>query len=173
MLNRLTLTRSSALVVFSVFSALLCAPGQAPAQNNFFGANTGTGVGGGSGGLNLLNKPQNQEDDGAAGPGIPATNGALPPPAPAGGDYTVDEKRMQKKYRDNMNHCKDLIRQGEAMMKLGDVNKEGKIYKKGKVLKEVGEKNLVQLKASNPYDIDKEKPIFAERKHKPVNKEEQ
>jgi len=127
--------------------------------NNFFGSN----------GASQINPNQlgntGREDDGAAGPGIPAMNGALPPPAPAGGDYSKDEKRMQVKYRGNLHHAQDLIKQGDAMMaKAG--NKESKEYKKGKVLKAIGEKSLADLKAGNPFDIDKDKPIFAERKNK-------
>src|SRR5271168_28226 len=128
--------------------------------NNFFGSN----------GASQVNPNQlgntGREDDGAAGPGIPAMNGALPTPAPSGGDYSQDEKRMQVKYRGNLRHAQDLIKQGDAMMTKAGNNKDDKNYKKGKVLKAVGEKSLADLKASNPFDIDKDKPIFAERKHK-------
>jgi hypothetical protein len=133
------------------------------AQNNFFGANPG-------GGANMINKSSTNEDDGAAGPGIPLTNGAMPTPAPAGGDYTTDEKRMQKKYHGNLRHAQDLIKQGDQMMKEAGFNKSDKNYKKGLVLKQVGEKSLAELKANNPFDVDKEKPIFAERKKPDVNK---
>jgi hypothetical protein len=133
-------------------------------QNNFFGSNPGANIN--------PNQMGAKEDDGAAGPGLPVQNGALPPPAPAGGDYTQDEKRMQKKYHGNLRHAQDLVRQGEAMMKQAGNNKEDKNYKKGKVLKEIGEKSLANLKAGNPFDVDKEKPIFAERKHKtPLEKQ--
>jgi hypothetical protein len=135
-------------------------------QNNFFGSNPGANIN-----PNQMGSSKG-EDDGAAGPGLPIMNGALPPPAPAGGDYTQDEKRMQKKYHGNLRHAQDLVRQGEAMMKQAGNNKEDKNDKKGKVLKEIGEKSLGDLKAGNPFDVDKEKPIYAERKHKtPLEKQ--
>jgi len=135
------------------------------AQNNFFGGNASQ--------VNSNQMGSGKEDDGAAGPGLPIMqSGALPPPAPAGGDYTADEKRMQHKYHGNLRHAQDLIKQGEGMMKAAGNNKEDKNYKKGKVLKEVGEKSLAELKAGNPFDVDKEKPIYAERKHKtPLEKQ--
>ena len=149
----------TSLIVFGCCCS--CATPSFAQSNSFFG----------SGGSSQINPNQlgntGREDDGAAGPGIPAmNNGSLPPPAPAGGDVTQDEKRMQKKYRGNLHHAQDLIRQGDAMMKAAGNNTNDKNYKKGKVLKEIGEKSLADLKAANPFDVDKEKPIFAERKNK-------
>jgi len=150
------ISTASLLVACLSGGLYLSANGQ---PNNFFGAMPG-------GGANQVNSSQTgnstKEDDGAAGPGIPLTNGAMPPPPPAGADYTADEKRMQKKYRGNLKHAQSLISQGEALMKSGDKN--SKEYKRGKILKEVGEKSFADLKAANPYDDSKEKPIYDERK---------
>ncbi len=62
------------------------------------------------------------------------------------GDYTDDEKRMQKKFKASISHAKGLIAKGERMMK-SPVEKESK---KGKILKEIGEKRLAELEANNP-----------------------
>jgi hypothetical protein len=153
--------KSSILTALTVLGCCCsCALPSIAQSNSFFGSN----------GASQINPNQlgntGREDDGAAGPGIPAVNGAMPVPAPAGGDYSQDEKRMQHKYRGNLRHAQDLIRQGDEMMKAAGNNKDDKNYKKGKILKEVGEKSLASLKAGNPFDIDKDKPIFAERKSK-------
>jgi hypothetical protein len=62
------------------------------------------------------------------------------------GDYTDDEKRMQKKYKVSVSHAKGLIAKGDKMIKSPD-QKESK---KGKILKEIGEKRLAELEANNP-----------------------
>ena len=141
-------------ITLSILFAISCA--NAFAQNSFFGANPGGGSSSGS--------KATQEDDGAIGPGIPPMNTPVTP-APAGGDYTTDEKRMQKKYKGNLQHAHQLITQGEAMMKAAP-NKESKEYKKGKIMKEVGEKSIGDLKTNNPFDSEKEKPIYAEPRKK-------
>lgn len=69
--------------------------------------------------------------------------------APAG-DYTADEKRMQKKYQANLAAAQSLVQKGERMMKDGENKKLTKVYKKGKILKEIGEKRVQELKANNP-----------------------
>lgn len=66
------------------------------------------------------------------------------------GDYTADEKRMQKKYKTSITHCKGLIAKGTKMMEGGPGGKNDKAYKKGKILKEIGEKQLAELAANNP-----------------------
>jgi hypothetical protein len=80
-----------------------------------------------------------------------------PPAMPPAGDYTDDEKRVQRKYKGNIAHAKQLIAKGEGMMK--SAPKDGKEYKKGKILKETGEKWLSELKANDPYA--NEKPVAA------------
>jgi hypothetical protein len=66
------------------------------------------------------------------------------------GDYTADEKRMQKKYKASVQHCKNLIAKGTRMMEIGEKGKKDKEFKKGKILKEIGEKQLAELAANNP-----------------------
>ncbi|MBX9572549.1 MAG: hypothetical protein K2X77_26880 [Candidatus Obscuribacterales bacterium] len=65
-------------------------------------------------------------------------------------EYTSDEKRMQKKYKANLRAAQDLITKGEKMLKDGEKKKDDKMQKKGKILKEVGEKRVQELKESNP-----------------------
>ncbi len=77
----------------------------------------------------------------------PAANVAPPP----GIDFSDDEKRMQKKYKASMHHAKDLISKGDRMIKDGEAKHNDKIVKKGKIIKEIGEKRLAELQASNPF----------------------
>jgi hypothetical protein len=83
---------------------------------------------------------------------------AAPPNGPgtipgAGMDNTADEKRMQKKFKANRSHYKDLVVKGDAMMKSAP-NKEDKTYKKGKILKEMGEKHLAEMQANSPFTME-------------------
>lgn len=133
-------------------------------SNNFFGANAG-GSGSSSGsssgpsaGPSSGSSSSNAGDAGidenvnAGLPGLTA-----PPAAPPSGDYTDDEKRVQRKYRGNVARAKQLIARGEGMMK--SAPKEAKEYKKGRILKETGERWLADLKANDPYA--NEKPVAA------------
>lgn len=70
------------------------------------------------------------------------------------GDYTDDEKRMQKKYKASISHAKGLIAKGDKMMK-SPVEKDSK---KGKILKEIGEKRLAELEANNPIPHENKIP---------------
>lgn len=86
----------------------------------------------------------------AAG-GDPLSGGGMPAPAmPPGADYSDDEKRMQKKYKASVSHAKELIAKGDRMIKEGQTKQIDKIYKKGKIIKEIGEKRLAELQANNP-----------------------
>lgn len=67
------------------------------------------------------------------------------------GDFTDDEKRMQHKYRDSIKHAKDLINKGTVMMDHGQKSHNDKEYKKGKIFKEIGERQLGELNANNPF----------------------
>jgi hypothetical protein len=105
--------------------------------------------------------------------GSPTKDSAKSKPSPgmagaggqAGGDYTADEKRMQKKFKGNVQHAKDLIEKGESMMKSAKGNTSHKDYKKGKIVKEIGEKTLTELQANNPFP-EPEKPVKAGAKGK-------
>jgi hypothetical protein len=70
--------------------------------------------------------------------------------SPAGGDYTPDEKRVQDKYKAKVRSAKDLVAKGEHMMKASE-NPNSKEYKKGKIFKEIGEKDLADLEQNNPF----------------------
>jgi hypothetical protein len=86
--------------------------------------------------------------------------GANIAPAPSGppaGDYTLDEKRVQKKYKSNLRRAQALAARGAEMMKSHDE----KVAKKGKVLKEIGEKAVADLKAANPFPEMAAKPAKA------------
>lgn len=67
-----------------------------------------------------------------------------------GTDLTQDEKRMQKKYKANLEAAKELISKGEKMMKDGEKRHKDHEIKKGKILKEIGEKRVAELKANSP-----------------------
>ncbi len=85
-----------------------------------------------------------------------AQNALVDSPQP--GDFTDDEKRMQKKYKEKIRHAKSLIEKGELMMKKGE-GKDDKAFKKGKVFKQIGERELAELQANNPFpDKDKKEP---------------
>jgi|AGTN01.2.fsa_nt_gi hypothetical protein len=120
------------LAIASAFAALVVLASAASAQSNsansFFGA-------GGSGGAD-------------AG-GTQTTNPYADPSVPKG-DFTADEKRMQKKYVESISHARGLISKGEKMIQDGTKRGEDKMAKKGKVLKMIGEKTLAELQANNP-----------------------
>lgn len=116
-----------AITVALAISVFTCAQayGQSGA-NDFFGSSVGG------------------QSDGAQGSA--AAVNATAPGAPAG-DYTSDEKRMQKKYRANVKDAEKLVAKAEKMIKDSDP----KLAKKGRILKEIGEKRLAELKANNPF----------------------
>jgi hypothetical protein len=128
---------AAALTVAIMTASGFCPQVNAQSTNSFFGS---TPVGG-------------TPDMGAGNPSTGATSAptsigaGASPSGPPSGDYSVDEKRIQKKYRSNVHHAQDLIKNGESMMK----SHNDKVAKKGKVLKEIGEKALADLKANNPF----------------------
>ena len=77
----------------------------------------------------------------------PAANIAPPP----GVDFSDDEKHMQKRYKARMQHAKELIAKGTKMMKEGESKHNDKIFKKGDIIKKIGEKDLAELQANNPF----------------------
>jgi len=91
-------------------------------------------------------------------------------PTSGGSDYTEDEKRMQKKYKEKVRNAKELIDKGDHMMKGSAAN--SKDYKKGKIFKEIGERELAELEANNPFPkSDKDKPAKAGAKSEADKKE--
>ncbi|MBI4532647.1 MAG: hypothetical protein HY711_01770 [Candidatus Melainabacteria bacterium] len=95
--------------------------------------------------------------------GSDSASGASGTYSPPGGDYTDDEKRMQKKYKASLNHARVLIAKGDAMIKKGQASHNDKLLKKGKIIKEIGEKQLTELQANNPF------PDMRERHAKSTN----
>lgn len=87
---------------------------------------------------------------GAAGGADAAASAA--PMAPPSGDYSEDEKRMQKKYKQSIVHAKDLIEKGEIMLKKGQNKRDNRMIKKGQIFKEIGEKQLADLQNNNPFE---------------------
>ena len=88
---------------------------------------------------------------GGNAPGGDPSMGLPPPGQPqAPGDLTDDEKQMRKKFKANLKHANQLVAKGEAMMKAGTKKKNDKSFKKGKILKEIGEKRLAELNEKNP-----------------------
>ena len=92
-------------------------------------------------------------DRGAPGVGAAASQ----MPAAGGGDYTDDEKRMQKRYQASLKQAKELVSKGDTMMKRGEARHDDKMLKKGKIFKEIGEKQLAELKANDPTPAAKSK----------------
>lgn len=84
-----------------------------------------------------------------------------------GSDYTQDEKRVQKKYRASITHARQLVAKGDQMIKEGQERKDDKEFKKGKILKEIGEKQLVELKANNPNGNDEKEKVTKPKTTKP------
>lgn len=132
--GNLLIAVTSAFAAFFVLASAAYA--QSTSANSFFGAN-----GGGS------DVSAAQQTNPYADPSVPK------------GDFTADEKRMQKKYVESCNHARALISKGEKMMQDGSKRSDNKLAKKGKIFKEIGEKRLAELQANNPLgdllDADK------------------
>lgn len=125
--------RNVALTIATLFATTLwLAPVQA-GTNDFFGSNIGNSSDSAQGGATVGS---------AAAAGAGANQMSAPP-----GDYTSDEKRMQKKFRANVKDAERLIAKAEKLIK----SEDQKLSKKGKILKEIGEKRLADLKANNPF----------------------
>jgi len=90
---------------------------------------------------------------GAASPVDPTAAAPMAPP----GDYSEDEKRMQKKYKLSMRHAEDLIAKGKDMMEKGEAKRDLKMQKKGQIFKEIGEKQLAELQNNNPFENIKDR----------------
>lgn len=106
-------------------------------------------------------KPSNAPAAESAPAAAPEAKSEKPAPAQASGgsnagDFTDDEKRMRGKYKARLKNAKDLIAKGEAMMSKAP-NHDDKAFKKGRILKEIGEKDMAELKSNNPFadEIDR------------------
>ncbi len=112
----------------------LNAPASLAGPNDFFG-----------GGAQLPGGPPGGTDPGA---------GYTPPPGGSGAgrpDFTDDEKRMRRKYKAQVKHVKEIIAKGTNMIKDGEKRHDPKAIKKGKIFKEIGQKQLAELEANNPF----------------------
>lgn len=81
----------------------------------------------------------------------PGANAASQQVSGGNSEWTDDEKRMRSKYKANINSAKKLIAKATTMIKAGESKNDDKAVKKGKILKEIGERRLAELKASTPY----------------------
>lgn len=128
-------------LICSIIASLgLATSAFAQSGNDFFGGSTPSAGAGGGG--NGIERP----------PGIQAAEQqALKSGGGAGGDYTSDEKRMQKKFKSNLRAAQELVSKADRMVKDGEKKKDDKIVKKGKILKEVAEKRVAELKEQNPF----------------------
>ena len=73
------------------------------------------------------------------------------PKLPQNGDFTDDEKRVQRKWQDRIANDHRLIDRGERMMRGAHNNPKDKEYQKGKVMKSIGEKDLAEMKSNSPF----------------------
>jgi hypothetical protein len=135
---------------------------QAQAGTNDFFGNTLPAEGTASSQAQAVNATGNSPSSGApAYPGIetesPSTPGtATSPSTPK--DFSDDEKRMQKKYKNLCKYYQALILKGDKMMKDGEKANDKKMLSKGRIFKETGEKHLAEMQANNPLP-DAPKPL--------------
>lgn len=127
---------SKKLITLTAMAYVFASPATFAQGNDFFGSSVpgSSGSGGGSG----IDRP----------PGVQAAEQQALQNSHA--EFTSDEKRMQKKFKANLRAAQDLVTKGEKMLKDGEKKKDEKMLKKGKILKEVGEKRVQELKESNP-----------------------
>lgn len=122
------------LLASTVAAAASLGPAFAQSGNDFFGSSVPSSSGGGSN----IDRP----------PGVMAAEQqAL---KAAGNEFTSDEKRMQKKFKANLKAAEELISKAERMIKDGEKKKDDKMSKKGRILKEVAEKRVAELKENSP-----------------------
>lgn len=127
-------TKGNFVIVLSLLLGLSSfLQAQAQSGNDFFGSSVPS-----AGGSSATDRP----------PGVVAAEQqAL---KAAGNEYTSDEKRMQKKYKANLKAAEGLIAKATRMIKDGEKKKDDKMVKKGRVLKEVAEKRVSELKENSP-----------------------
>ncbi len=130
-MNKKTLTLCAALPVAILCASATPVPGLAQG-NDFFGS------------------APSQPGDPTKSNNVPGAQAAEQALNNNPSDYTADEKRMQKKFKANILLAQKLVTKGDRMMKDGEKHKDQKSLKKGKILKEIGEKRISQLKENNP-----------------------
>lgn len=123
-------------------------------NNSFFGANSNASASSSdSSSGNNQDYSKDLPEDNNPNAVLPGLNETTPSKPNNMADFTGDEKRMQKKYKSNLANAERLIVRGTGMMK--NANTSSPTYKKGKILKEIGEKSLADLKANNPFPDQK------------------
>jgi hypothetical protein len=143
----------AALIISMIGTAISCANAD---NNSFFGANPGAGSGSsGSSSGNNQDYSKDLPEDSNPNAVLPGLNETAPTKPNNMSDFTGDEKRMQKKYKANIASAQRLIIRGDGMMKAARNNVNSPVFKKGKILKEIGEKTLTDLKANNPFPDQK------------------
>jgi hypothetical protein len=136
-------------------------PDSGTPSGSLIGGNSSSGAGAASAASSPSSPAQSappQQSPSLGGANVPA----------AGPDTTADEKRMQKKYKSMIAHCKDLMAEGDQMMQKSP-NKDSAMYKHGKIKKEIGEKHLTELQTSSPFQLDPSLTEEAEKKTKKKN----
>jgi hypothetical protein len=139
---------TSSCTVLSTLLVLASAPVLAQSSsdkvNDFFGASPNAQI-------NPPASSSSSSSSSTASPSASPSSGLVPAPTGNGAsptDFTADEKRMQKKNKAMVKHIQSLIEEGDRMMKAGLAKKDDKMYKKGKIKKEIGERNQADMKAS-------------------------
>ena len=141
--------QSLAALCMSLTGLLVLASAPALAQsssdkvNDFFGASPNAQI--------TPPASSSSSSSSTASPSASPSSGLVPAPTSNGAsptDFTADEKRMQKKNKAMVKHIQSLIEEGDRMMKAGLAKKDDKMYKKGKIKKEIGERNQADMKAS-------------------------
>jgi hypothetical protein len=81
---------------------------------------------------------------------------------PANGDFTADERDRQARFRRRVNNAHKEIDKGERLMQSCGKDHNKVEYKKGKLMKEIGEKDLASLKGNSPFpsnsSLDPDRP---------------
>ncbi|MBI1270880.1 hypothetical protein GC174_10655 [bacterium] len=68
------------------------------------------------------------------------------------GDFTEDEQRMQKRFKEKVKHAKNLLEKGKKMVEEGEKKNNKKMVSRGKIFAEIGERELKALAANNPLN---------------------
>ena len=66
------------------------------------------------------------------------------------GDYSEDERRMQKKFKSRVQHAKNLISKGEKLIERGKSKNDKKLVSRGQIFVDIGNRELKQLAENNP-----------------------
>ena len=84
------------------------------------------------------------------------------------GDFSEDERRMQKKFKTRVKHAKSLIEKGKKLIETGEKKNKKKLISRGKIFVDIGERELKQLAENNPLSnlLTPQQKIDVEEKNK-------